>query len=179
MSHYARWAQKEHSAGRRIIATLLAGLVFALLLPLVVTDIGPSLDNLLGVPHFRIGIANNIIGGALLVVGLFFAFWTIYAQLTHGRGTPLPIMPTQQLLTSGPFCCCRNPMTLGTFLAYLGIGILMGTTVGIAFVLFLAVVLVLYLKLVEERELTERFGEAYQSYRREVPFIIPRRPRVN
>ncbi|MCK7467007.1 MAG: hypothetical protein MZU91_01865 [Desulfosudis oleivorans] len=34
----------------------------------------------------------------------------------------------------------------------------------------------LYLKLLEEKELTERFGEAYLAYKREVPFIIPRLP---
>jgi len=28
-------------------------------------------------------------------------------------------MPTQELLTEGPFRYCRNPMTLGTILAYL------------------------------------------------------------
>jgi protein-S-isoprenylcysteine O-methyltransferase Ste14 len=36
---------------------------------------------------------------------------------------------------------------------------------------------VLYLKLLEEKELTERFGEAYLAYKQEVPFIIPRLPR--
>jgi len=39
--------------------------------------------------------------------------------LTRGRGTPLPVMPTQELLTEGPFRYSRNPMTLGTILAYL------------------------------------------------------------
>ena len=37
--------------------------------------------------------------------------------------------------------------------------------------------LVLYLKRIEERELAERFGEAYLTYNREVPFIIPRLPK--
>jgi protein-S-isoprenylcysteine O-methyltransferase Ste14 len=37
--------------------------------------------------------------------------------------------------------------------------------------------LILYLKQLEEKELAERFGEAYLQYRREVPFIIPRQPK--
>jgi len=50
-------------------------------------------------------------------------------------------------------------MTFGTILAYLGIGVVAGTIAGIGFVLLFAVLLVLYLKRIEERELAERFGE--------------------
>jgi protein-S-isoprenylcysteine O-methyltransferase Ste14 len=68
-------------------------------------------------------------------------------------------------------------MTLGTVTAYLGIGIYAGTIAGIGIVLCFGALLVLYLKLLEEKELAERFGEAYLAYKREVPFIIPRLPK--
>jgi protein-S-isoprenylcysteine O-methyltransferase Ste14 len=86
-------------------------------------------------------------------------------------------MPTQELLTEGPFRYCRNPMTLGTILAYLGIGIAARTIAGTVLVFSLAASLVVYLKRLEEGELAERFGEAYLAYKRETPFIIPRLPR--
>jgi protein-S-isoprenylcysteine O-methyltransferase Ste14 len=86
-------------------------------------------------------------------------------------------MPTQVLLTDGPFQYCRNPMTLGTIVAYLGIAVAARTAAGMAIVLSLAAALVVYLRRLEERELAERFGEAYVAYRRATPFIIPRRPR--
>ncbi len=131
----------------------------------------------MGLPPIELGALNYILGGLLLVVGLSFAWWSILAQLTRGRGTPLPMLPTQELLIQGPFRYCRNPMTLGTIVAYLGIGVAVGTIAGIGLVLCFGAFLVLYLKLLEERELAERFGEAYLRYRREVPFIIPRLPR--
>jgi protein-S-isoprenylcysteine O-methyltransferase Ste14 len=31
-----------------------------------------------------------------------------------------------------------------------------------------------YIRLVEEKEMVARFGEAYLAYRRGVPFIVPR-----
>jgi protein-S-isoprenylcysteine O-methyltransferase Ste14 len=68
-------------------------------------------------------------------------------------------------------------MTLGTILAYLGLSIAAATIVGMAMVVALASLLLIYLKRVEEKELAERFGENYQVYRRDVPFIIPRIPR--
>lgn len=177
MSRYARWAQKEHPESKRIAATSLAGFVIVILVPYIVIKAGPALDQLLGLPSFTIGLANDILGGVLLVVGLSLGFWSNYVQLTRGRGTPLPIMPTQELLTTGPFRYCRNPMTLGTILAYLGIGIIAGSGMGLVLVLCFVTLLLLYLKRMEEKELAERFGEAYLAYKQEVPFIIPRLPK--
>jgi protein-S-isoprenylcysteine O-methyltransferase Ste14 len=179
MSRFLKWAQTEHSLGTRIAASLLAGVLFVILLPYVLVVICPSMDQQLGLHPFNAGLVSYILGGIVTVVGLIFGLWSILLQLTRGRGTPLPMMPTQGLLTTGPFRYCRNPMTLGTVLAYLGMSISAATIVGVALVLCLAALLLLYLKRVEEKELAERFGEEYLAYRREVPFIIPRRPRRN
>ena len=174
MSRYTEWAQREHSEARRIAVTLLAGPVFLGLLPFLVAGVGPRLDRRLGLPPLRIGRVNRVVGGLLMVLGFALGFWSVIIQLTRGRGTPLPVMPTQKLLTEGPFRYCRNPMTLGSIMAYLGIGVGAGTIAGTVLVLGLATSLLVYLKRLEEGELAERFGEAYLVYRREVPFIIPR-----
>jgi len=174
MSRYSKWAQREHSVARRIAITLLAGPVFLVLLPFVVAGIGPRLDRRLGLPPLKIGKMNGVVGGLLTAVGFSLGFWSVITQLNRGRGTPLPVMPTQELLTEGPFRYCRNPMTLGSILAYLGIGVAAGTIAGTALVLSFATSLLVYLKLLEEGELAERFGEDYLAYKREVPFIIPR-----
>ena len=174
MSRYARWAQGEHGEAARIATTLLAGPVFLGLLPLLVAGVGPRLDRRLGLPPLGIGSVNRVVGGLITVLGFSLGFWSVDTQLTRGRGTPLPVMPTQELLTEGPFRYCRNPMTLGAILAYLGMAIAARTTAGTVLVLSLAASLLVYLKRLEEGELAERFGEAYLAYKREVPFIIPR-----
>jgi protein-S-isoprenylcysteine O-methyltransferase Ste14 len=178
MSRYTKWAQRERSEATRIATlTLLAGPVFLGLLPLLVAGVGPRLDRRLGLPPLGIGRVNRLLGGLLTVLGFSLGFWSVDAQLTRGRGTPLPVMPTQELLTEGPFRYCRNPMTLGTILAYLGIAVAARTIAGTVLVLSLAASLLVYLKRLEEGELAERFGEAYLAYKRETPFIIPRLPK--
>ena len=175
-SRYARWAAKEHSEATRIAALLPAGPVFLGLIPFLVAGVGPRLDRRLGWRPLGNGGVNRIVGGILTAVGFSLAFRSIDMQLNRGRGTPLPVMPTHELLTEGPFRYCRNPMTLGTILGYLGIAIAARTITGALMVLSLAASLLLYLKRLEEGELAERFGEAYIAYKRETPFIIPRLP---
>jgi protein-S-isoprenylcysteine O-methyltransferase Ste14 len=177
MSRYSKWAEKEHSASTRLIALLPAGVLFLIVLPYVLLVISPSLDSRLGLGRLSPSPATLILGGLLVAVGLAFAQWSIFVQFTHGRGTPLPIMPTQRLITTGPFQYCRNPMTLGTILAYLGLSIGAATIVGTIVVAALAALLLVYLKRMEEKELAERFGEEYLAYKRDVPFILPRMPR--
>lgn len=175
MSRYARWAQAEHREGARILTSAaLAGPVFLGLIPWLVASAGRWVDRRLALPALGIGRVNGALGGFMAVAGVVLGLWAVDAQLTRGRGTPLPLMPTQELLTEGPFRCCRNPMTLGAILAYLGIAIATRTTAGIGIVIFLAAALLVYLKRLEEPELAERFGEAYLSYRRETSFILPR-----
>ena len=177
MSRYTRWAQREHSEATRIRATLLAGPLFLGLLPFLVAGVGPRLDRRLGLPPLGIGRGSRILGGLVTVLGFALGFWSVETQLTRGRGTPLPVMPTQELLTEGPFRLCRNPMTLGAILAYLGMAIAARTIAGAGLVLALAAGLLAYLKRLEEGELAARFGDAYLAYKRETPFIIPRLPR--
>jgi protein-S-isoprenylcysteine O-methyltransferase Ste14 len=177
MSRYSRWAKKQYGEGARLTALLPAGVLFAIAIPYVLLVVSPSLDARLGLGRLSPSPASFIFGAILVLLGLFFAQWSILVQFTRGRGTPLPIMPTQKLITTGPFRYCRNPMTLGTILAYLGLSIAAATIVGLTLVVAFAAFLLVYLKRMEEKELAERFGEEYLAYRREVPFIIPRIPR--
>jgi protein-S-isoprenylcysteine O-methyltransferase Ste14 len=177
MSQFKKWAQKEHSFAKRIFALLPAGVLFLIILPYLFLVICPSLDERLGLDRIEPGSATIIIGVILMVVGFFFGLWSIMVQLMQGRGTPLPMMPTQCLITTGPFRYCRNPMTLGTIMAYLGMTIAAATVVGVVLVLALGSLLITYLKKVEDKELAERFGGQYLEYKERVPFIVPRMPR--
>ena len=71
----------------------------------------------------------------------------------------------------------RHPRYLSAGLGLIGHG-LFCNNVGL-YVLLLLLVPVGWLTVtLEERELVDRFGEAYRQYQREVPPLIPRRLRV-
>jgi len=156
---------------------LFAGVFFLVILPYLFLVICPSVDEQLGLDRIQPGAITITIGGTIMACGFALAFWTISKQLGQGRGTPLPMMPTQELITSGPFRYCRNPMTLGAILAYLGMAVGAATAVGAVLVLLLGSLLIAYLRKVEEKELAERFGDQYMEYKQSVPFIIPKTPR--
>ncbi len=176
MSRYQRWQRTEHTESSRIVTMLLVAPVFLGLLPFVVAGLGPRFDRLLGQGPIRLGRGGRLAGALVSAAGFAIGLWTVLTQMDRGRGTPLPMMPTQELLTGGPYRFCRNPMTLGAILAYLGIAIAARTRAGIALVLSLAGILLVYLRRAEEAELVERFGDAYSAYKATTPFIIPRLP---
>jgi protein-S-isoprenylcysteine O-methyltransferase Ste14 len=167
-------AKREYSPGKRIIALMIEGIFFLGILPGTLVYFSPLLDHQFQLPPLAFGVINIILGCGFVVAGLLFGWWAIYVQFTIGRGTPVPVMATQQLIIQKPYNYCRNPMALGAIVAYLGVAALVGSISAVALVLILAILLLIYIKLLEEKEMELRFGEAYREYRKQTPFIIPR-----
>ncbi len=65
-------------------------------------------------------------------------------------------------------------MNLGALLYFLGIGVWVGSPSALGLTLVFTVLLVAYLKGIEEPELAARFGEEYLKYKRRTPFLFPR-----
>jgi protein-S-isoprenylcysteine O-methyltransferase Ste14 len=107
--------------------------------------------------------------------GLCILLWAVVSFWRVGQGTPNPVVPTQQLVVSGPYHHCRNPIQLGAIFYYLGLGtILASIVVGSAMFLLALVLGSAYHKFIEEKELAQRYGQAYEDYRRSTPFLFPR-----
>jgi protein-S-isoprenylcysteine O-methyltransferase Ste14 len=179
MNQFVKWQNQEPSTKRQIIGLGIAALIFPTLIPALLVVVFPRVDKALGIGSLYLGTVNIVIGCLAIAIGGAVAFWTIILQITRAAGTPLPMLPTHRLLTAGPFHYCRNPMTLGTVLAYAGVAILVGSASALAVVAVFAGILIVYLKLIEEKELELRFGEEYREYKRNTPFIIPIRTRNN
>ena len=86
----------------------------------------------------------------------------------------MPLMATQKLIIQPPYSYCRNPMALGAIGMYLGVAILFRSLGAVILVLLTASLLLIYIKLVEEKEMQIRFGQEYLAYKQQTPFLIPR-----
>ena len=115
------------------------------------------------------------VGVPFIIIGLSLAFWAVVVQHRIGKGIPLQVAPPQKLITRGPYALCRNPMFLGAILYYFGLSSAL-FSVAAGLISFVVGFLIggTYHRFIEEKELSMRFGEEYEKYRRSVPFLIPR-----
>ena len=153
-----------------------------LLLPVTVTLLIPGLILL---PSHAIYIgwglpsAWQIIllsGGLLcLAVGLWLVVQTIALFAAQGQGTLAPWDPPKRLVVRGIYRHVRNPMISGVILILVGESLLVGSGALAAWCALVTLMNMLYIPLLEEPGLEERFGTDYQAYKQHVPRWIPRR----
>ena len=171
---FVEWSKKKYTEIQRFITLIILAPFFLLIIPLTLLLASNYIDRLLGIPRFVLEPFNLIIAIFLSISGFIFAIWSIEAQFNIGKGTPVPIIPTQKMVIEKPFLYCRNPMTFGTIFLYLGIAVLVGSLSLFGLVILMALALIAYIKLIEEKELEARFGKEYLEYKKRTPFLIPR-----
>jgi len=90
----------------------------------------------------------------------------------EGRGTPLPSAATNDLVTSGPFRIVRNPMAIAGLVQGFAVALALASGVVAVYVLLGGVVWHLVVRPLEEHDLHDRFGAAYDTYRHRVRCCI-------
>jgi protein-S-isoprenylcysteine O-methyltransferase Ste14 len=173
MNTFIKWQNQESSLRKRLLFLVIGALVFPIFIPAVLIIVLPQVDKMIGIGSFFIGYVNIIIGIIAIISGGFLALWTIFAQIKLASGSPFPMIPTKKLIIVGPFKYCRNPMTLGTIIVYSGVVILIGSYTALFVIVIFSLMLIVYLKLLEEKELEMRFGQEYLEYKKNTPFILP------
>jgi protein-S-isoprenylcysteine O-methyltransferase Ste14 len=81
----------------------------------------------------------------------------------------------QALVTSGPFSYVRNPLYVGNFFITMGIAVFGGKAWFAVLTGAMFALQYYYIVKYEESLLLHKFGEAYQTYRQNVPPWIPRK----
>jgi protein-S-isoprenylcysteine O-methyltransferase Ste14 len=166
-------AQKPRSVRFKVVSMLVGGLVFVFVVPGILFFSSYALEKYVLAPN--VPYVKTALSAALIIIGLSVWAWAILIQISSGKGTPMPIAPPQELVVSGPYRYCRNPIQLGAMLYYWGLGTHFGSmTVG--FLMFCLTLLIgsFYNKVFEEKELLQRFGKDYEAYRAVTPFLIPK-----
>ncbi len=111
-----------------------------------------------------------LLGLPLIFLGESLRLWAI----RHiGPTTRTRDICADRLVTSGPYCCCRNPLYLANMLKISGIVAIAGSA-------FFAALVILFYALefaciipYEEQFLMEKFPEEFAAWRDRVPAILP------
>ena len=170
-----RYGKKYYIKKVEVLWIIIGGGIFVLGNPFLIINLSKLIDSHLHLysskPHFYLWF---YIPFFLTITGLSLIIWSVWYQLKIGKGTPVPLAPTQKLITIGPYKYCRNPMVLGTIIYYLGVALFKFSLSALFLVILYSALFVLYIKIIEEKELEAKFGDEYKTYKRNTPFIIPK-----
>jgi len=131
--------------------------------------LGIALDRVLPLPLSLPGTApiRWTAGGGLILLGVVIFAASIRNFLR--AGTPVPgNRPVRALVTSGIHGLSRNPIYIGMFLVYAGIGVAALSPWTLVLVLPIAVIMRYGVVAREEAYLERRFGAAYRDYKARV-----------
>jgi protein-S-isoprenylcysteine O-methyltransferase Ste14 len=106
----------------------------------------------------------EIIGYFFLLIGLTIRIWCTF--YIGGR-------KNIELITTGPYSICRNPLYIGTFILAIGVGLCFENLL----ILLLALVIIIPVHMIviqmEETHLETVFGEQYRIYKQKVSKFLP------
>jgi protein-S-isoprenylcysteine O-methyltransferase Ste14 len=118
-------------------------------------------------------IAGQVTGAVLLGLGLLLFGASLRKFDREGKGTLAPWDPPRRLVVRGPYAYVRNPMISGVVLVLFGEALVLLSRPHFEWALLFFAINAVYIPLLEEPLLRERFGEEYREYCRHVPRLLP------
>jgi protein-S-isoprenylcysteine O-methyltransferase Ste14 len=107
------------------------------------------------------------LGFLIIGFGLVLVLKSRSSLLKHAT-TLQPSEEPTSLVTSGPFRMSRNPVYLGMAAVLLGVAVVQGTLVALAFPVIFVILTGFFIIPGEERMLEKIFGESYRAYKKSV-----------
>jgi len=135
------------------------------------------LNSELALPH-EIEWAS-FLGLIPITLGIIIYVFSAMDFVKVGKGTPIPINPPRNLVSSRLYGIVRNPFYVGAVLIVLGESIFFTSFSLFIYALFLWWGLHLLVVLFEEPILRRKFGDSYKKYCNETPRWIPLFSRIS
>jgi protein-S-isoprenylcysteine O-methyltransferase Ste14 len=125
-------------------------------------------------PHAPWWAPLQIIGAALVALGILVLVDSFTRFAIKGLGTPAPIFPTKHLVVTGIYRYLRNPMYVAVVALIVGQGLIFANTHVIEYGALVWLVAHLFVISYEEPALRASFGSDYEAFCRGVSRWIPR-----
>jgi protein-S-isoprenylcysteine O-methyltransferase Ste14 len=168
--YLARWTANDQNLAYR--ATLLAigygFLAFAVLPALVMLAMGEDLQ-LASRPVWVLLACTPPIG-VFLIIGLS----AVQLFVVHGKGTPIPLDPTKNLVRTGLFAYLVNPMQLASAAIWILMGIALGSIWVASCAVMAWVFVVGMVRWHQRHDRLKRLPKGWAEYRANGPEWIPR-----
>jgi protein-S-isoprenylcysteine O-methyltransferase Ste14 len=156
---------------RHLVAIALLPFTVAVLIPLWLVRrygtplvVGASLGEL----------ALQALGLVLLSLGLLLFGASLRRFAVEGQGTLAPWDPPRRLVVRGPYRYVRNPMISAVVLVLFGEALVLLSRPHLQWAVIFLGINAIYIPLLEEPLLKDKFGDSYQNYCRHVPRLLPR-----
>lgn len=156
---------------RHLLAIAILPFTVAVLVPLWIAQRNGSVPTL---GRSLTELALQLAGLGLLGVGLFLFVASLRRFATEGKGTLAPWDPPRVFVVRGPYRFVRNPMISGVIFILAGEALVLLSTPHATWAIAVFLINLVYIPLLEEPQLAERFGEPYREYCRHVRRFIPR-----
>ena len=119
----------------------------------------------------RLGQLAGLMFGA---IGLWLFSYSLLHFIQRGRGTLAPWDPPTRLVVSGPYRYVRNPMIAGVIFVLASEALLLRSGPNMTWAVTVFLLNCVYIPLLEEPPLRQRFGDAYVEYSKHVRRLVPR-----
>ena len=115
----------------------------------------------------------DIFGFILALLGFYIRVIVIGYKRpgTSGRGTNIDV---KEVVTDGMYQVCRNPLYLANFLMWLGLAVMWWEIYFFVVIVGFFAVEYFFIIKAEESYLSDKFGSAYNDYKKSVPAFFPR-----
>lgn len=170
----APWTMSKNappkSNGLKAVEQALAAYIVVVLIPFGFVAgsyyLTPLVSSAFAWTTFNIFPWNFVIFSLLFMAGSSWIFWAFSCKGYNKRALKLTI--------EGPYAFTRNPKGFGYLTILLGIGVLLQSAVAIFMMVpGLAVLFLLYVKILEDPVMKLKHGARYDEYRSMVPVLIP------
>jgi len=128
--------------------------------------LGTIVDWLLGIPRFS-SLLTIILGVLLLSLGFLLRLWAV-VHFYNRKMRVISLEPQGSLVTTGPYRYSRNPLYLGAnVFCFFGAGLLFGSPTALIMTALHLPLMNLWIKR-EERQLEQKFGNPFRTYKNRV-----------
>ena len=120
-------------------------------------------------------IIISLLGWYLLITGIILWLRSVLAFGLDNLAMLYVYHPEEgQIVNSSIYQILRHPIYAGALRVGMGLALINGNANALAFALLLPLAFTGWIRLVEERDLIARFGQAYLEYRKKVPAFWPK-----